>query len=89
MFEQVTQMSPMLVLAALIAGWLAATLSRGDGHGFVHDAGFGLIGSVGAGTAFWVLVSSEVGMLMMLLIGCGGATLAIAAQRKLWSSLPR
>jgi hypothetical protein len=38
------------------------------------------------GAIVWVLISSEIGMLAMLLIGCGGAALALAAQRQLWRS---
>jgi len=49
----------------------------------------GLVGSVVAGAIVWALTSSNIGMLAMLLIGCGGAALAIAAQRGLWrSALP-
>jgi len=32
------------------------------------------------------LTPSDIGMLAMLLIGCGGAALTIAAQRGLWRS---
>jgi uncharacterized membrane protein YeaQ/YmgE (transglycosylase-associated protein family) len=46
----------------------------------------GLVGSVVAGAIVWALTSSNIGMLAMLLIGCGGAALAIAAQRGLWRS---
>jgi uncharacterized membrane protein YeaQ/YmgE (transglycosylase-associated protein family) len=46
----------------------------------------GLIGSVVVGAIVWSLTSSDLGMLAMLLIGCGGAALAIAAQRGLWRS---
>jgi hypothetical protein len=39
------------------------------------------------GGAFWTVVSTDgVGMLAMFLIGCGGAGLAIVAQRILWPS---
>jgi hypothetical protein len=34
----------------------------------------------------WVFVSSDIGMSAMLGIGCAGAALAIAAQRRLWRS---
>jgi len=32
------------------------------------------------------LTSGDIGMLAMLLIGCGGAALVVAAQRRLWRS---
>lgn len=46
----------------------------------------GLIGSVVVGATVWVAISSEAGMSGMFLIGCGGAALAIVAQRLLWRS---
>jgi len=36
------------------------------------------------GATIWVVISSGAGMLAMFLIGCGGATLAIVAQRTFW-----
>jgi hypothetical protein len=39
-----------------------------------------------AGAIVWVFISSDIGMPAMLVLGCGGAALAIAAQRRLWRS---
>jgi uncharacterized membrane protein YeaQ/YmgE (transglycosylase-associated protein family) len=86
MFEHIIQIGPMLVLAGLIAGWVAEAASRAGGYGFILDMVIGLIGSIVAGTIVWGLISSDTGMLAMLLIGCGGAALAIVAQRGLWRS---
>jgi uncharacterized membrane protein YeaQ/YmgE (transglycosylase-associated protein family) len=86
MFEHIVQMGPMLVLAGLIAGWVAEAASRAGGYGFILDMVLGLIGSVVGGAIVWVLISSDIGMMGMLLIGCGGAALAIVAQRRLWRS---
>ena len=86
MFEHIIQIGPMLVLAGLIAGWVAEAASRAGGYGFIPDMVVGLVGSVVAGAIVWTLTSSNIGMLAMLLIGCGGAALAIAAQRGLWLS---
>jgi uncharacterized membrane protein YeaQ/YmgE (transglycosylase-associated protein family) len=86
MFEYTMQMGPMLVLSGLIAGWLAEATSRAGGYGFVFDMFLGLIGGVVGGAIVWALTSGDLGMLAMLLIGCGGAALAIAAQRGLWRS---
>jgi uncharacterized membrane protein YeaQ/YmgE (transglycosylase-associated protein family) len=86
MFEHIMQMGPMLVLAGLIAGWVGEAGARAGGYGFVFDMVLGLIGSVVVGAIVWVLISSDIGMLAMLLTGCGGAALAIAAQRRLWHS---
>ena len=80
-------MSPMLILASLVAGWRAEAVSRAGSYGFITDMVIGLVGSVVGGTAVWVLASSDVGMLGMFLIGCAGAALAIVAQRGLWRSL--
>ena len=86
MFEHIIQIGPMLVLAGLIAGWVAEAASRAGGYGFILDMVVGLVGSVVAGAIVWALTSSNIGMLAMLLIGCSGAALAIAAQRGLWRS---
>ncbi len=86
MLEHIVQMGPMLVLAGLIAGWVAEATSRAGGYGFILDMVLGLMGSVLVGSIVWVLISSDIGMPAMLMIGCGGAGLAIAAQRRLWRS---
>jgi uncharacterized membrane protein YeaQ/YmgE (transglycosylase-associated protein family) len=76
----------MLVLAGLMAGWVGEAASRAGGYRFVLDMVLGLIGSVVGGAIVWVLISSDVSMLAMLLIGCGGAALTIVGQRRLWRS---
>ena len=88
MLEHIVQMGPMLVLAGLIAGWVAEAASRAGGYGFILDMVLGLAGSVVVGSLVWVLISSDIGMPVMLMIGCSGAAVAIAAQRRLWSSVP-
>ena len=85
MFEHIVQMGPMLVLAGLMAGWMAETVSRAGGYGFIPDVVLGLTGSVVAG-AVWIVVSNHAGMLGMFLVGCAGAALAIVSQRSLWHS---
>lgn len=84
--EYLVQMGPMLILAALTAGWLMEAFATGGGHGLIPDMTLGLIGSVVVGTIVWTAVSSELGMVAMFLIGGGSAGLAIAGQRKLWRS---
>jgi uncharacterized membrane protein YeaQ/YmgE (transglycosylase-associated protein family) len=84
MFEHIIQMGPMLVLAGLAAGWVAETLSRAEHSAFIRYMALGLIGSVVVGATAWVTVSSDAGMLAMFLIGCGGAALALVAQRMFW-----
>ena len=84
--EYLAQMGPMLALAGLIAGWMAEAISRAGGHGLIPDIAVGLVGSVLAGGIAWGVVSSDAGMLEMLLIGCAGAVLAVIAQRRLWRS---
>src|SRR5512138_3391055 len=88
MFERIVQMGPMLVLAGLIAGRVAEAASRAGGYGFIFDMVFGLARSVVGGAVVWVFISSDIGMPAMLVIGCAGAALAIAAQRRLWRSAP-
>ena len=84
MFEHIAQMGPMLILAGLLVGLTAETVSRVGGHGLIPDMVVGLVGSVLVGGIVWVGVSHEPGMLWMFLIGCTGAGLAVVAQRGLW-----
>ena len=86
MADTVVQMTPMLVLGGLIAGWLAEAISRGRGYGFISDMVLGLAGSVIAGALVWLMMSRDLGMTTMLLIGCFGAALAIFSQRGVWPS---
>jgi uncharacterized membrane protein YeaQ/YmgE (transglycosylase-associated protein family) len=86
MADTVVQMTPMLVLGGLIAGWLAEAISRGRGFGFISDMVLGLAGSVIAGAFVWLMMSRDLGMTTMLLIGCVGAALVIFAQRGVWPS---
>jgi uncharacterized membrane protein YeaQ/YmgE (transglycosylase-associated protein family) len=92
MAEAIVHMGPMLVLAGLMVGWLAETVSRAGGYGFISDMMLGLAGSLVAGSLivggiFWAAISANVGMVAVLLTGCGGGTLAIIAQRQLWRSI--
>jgi uncharacterized membrane protein YeaQ/YmgE (transglycosylase-associated protein family) len=87
MLEHIAQMGPMLILAGLLAGWMAEVVSRAGGYGLRPDMVLGLVGSVVGGGAVWVLVSGHAGMPAMFLIGCVGAALAVVAQRRLWRSL--
>jgi uncharacterized membrane protein YeaQ/YmgE (transglycosylase-associated protein family) len=86
MLEHIVQIGPMLVLAGLLAGWVAETVSRADGYGLIHDFGLGLVGSVLVGAAVWVTVSSDAGLVAMFLIGLAGAALPLVAQRTFWRS---
>jgi uncharacterized membrane protein YeaQ/YmgE (transglycosylase-associated protein family) len=85
--EYVAQMGPMLILAGLVAGWMAEAVSRAGGYGLIADMTLGVVGSVVGGALVGVLVSTDAGMLGMFLIGCVGAALAMVAQRGLWRSL--
>ena len=87
MIEHIAHMGPMLILAGLAAGWIAETVARAGGHGFLPDLVIGLIGSILAGTVILGLVSREAGMPVILLVGGAGAALAIVAQRSLWRSV--
>jgi uncharacterized membrane protein YeaQ/YmgE (transglycosylase-associated protein family) len=86
MAEHVAQMGPMLILAGLVAGWTAETVSRARGYGLIPDMVLGLVGSVAGGTIVWLAMSSEAGMVTMFLIGCGAAAIMIIAQRSFWRS---
>jgi hypothetical protein len=84
MLEHIVQMGPMLILAGLAVGWIAAAVTRAGGHGSTSDMALALVGSAVAGLAVWLGTSGGVGMATMFLIGCGGAVLLIAAQRSMW-----
>jgi hypothetical protein len=88
MMEAIVQMGPMLVLGGLMVGWGAEVVSRVGGYGFISDLVIGLGGSLLVGAIFWAVVSSNVGMVAMLAIGCVGGAAAIAAQRQLVRSAP-
>ena len=88
--EQIVQMGPMLVLAGLMMGWLAETTWRAGGHGLLNDIVVGLAGSLLGGVAFWFAISSQVGMVAMVVVGSVGSGLAIAGQRAVsrWMRTP-
>jgi hypothetical protein len=75
----------MLVLACLVAGWMAETVSRA---GATDSRPLWLVSSavVIGGTVIWIFVSTGVGMPGMFLIGYAAAAVAIVGQRGLWRS---
>jgi uncharacterized membrane protein YeaQ/YmgE (transglycosylase-associated protein family) len=87
MLDHLIQMGPMLLLAGVMAGWVAEAASRAGGHGFLVDMAVGLIGSAAVGGALWAVIATDAGgMVAMFLIGSAGAAGAIVAQRVLWPS---
>ena len=84
--EHVAQMAPMLVLAGLAIGWLSEAVRSSGGYGFLVDVSIALVGSVFVGALVLGGMSTGLGMVAMFGIGCGGATLAIIAQRGVWPS---
>ena len=82
--EYIAQMAPMLVIAGAMVAWMAQLSSALEGYGFLPDVALALLGSVLAGVCVWAAVSANAGMLGMFGIGCGGAVLALVAQRGLW-----
>ena len=86
MVEHMAQMGPMLILAGLVAGWLADAVSRRRGYGLIPDMVLGLVGSVFGGGIIWLVIAGDAGMVPMFLIGCAAATVMIIAQRSLWRS---
>jgi uncharacterized membrane protein YeaQ/YmgE (transglycosylase-associated protein family) len=86
MAETIVQMTPMLILGGLIAGWLAEAASRASGFGFISDVVLGLVGSLIAGAFVWLVIWRDASMTTMLFVGCLGAALAIIGQRGVWPS---
>ena len=85
MVEHIAHLAPMVILAGLLTGWTAETVSRAGGYGLIPDMVLGLVGSVLVGAIVWV-VSRDAGMVAMFVIGGAGAALAVVAQRGLWRS---
>ena len=79
--EAVAQMAPMLVLAALAIGLLAEVVCRAGGYGLINDMFVALMGRLVVGGIFWVVICSQMGMMVMVLVGCIGGAIAILAQR--------
>jgi uncharacterized membrane protein YeaQ/YmgE (transglycosylase-associated protein family) len=87
MFEHIIQMGPMLILAGVMAGWVAEATSRAGSYGFLIDMAVGLGGSLAVGAIFRSVISRDpAGMLVMFLVGFAGAALVIVAQRSCWRS---
>jgi uncharacterized membrane protein YeaQ/YmgE (transglycosylase-associated protein family) len=86
MAEDIARLGPMLILAGLMAGWLAEAFSRRGGYGFTRDLGLGLAGSAIGGATAWALLPGHPGMVAFILIGGIGAALLILAQRAFWRS---
>lgn len=86
MIEHIAQMVPMLILAGLVAGWMAEAVSRARGYGLIPDMVLGLVGSIAGGGIVWFVISGDAGMVTMFLIGCATAALMIIAQRSIWRS---
>jgi hypothetical protein len=84
--EDIAQMGPMLVLAGVAVGWLSEAARRAGGYGFLADMSIALVGSVVVGGIVLGAVSTGLGMVAMFAVGCGGALLAIVAQRSVWRS---
>jgi len=80
MFEHIIQIGPMLVLAGLMAGWVAEAASRAGGYGFILDMVVGLVGSVVLGGLFQSQWPSPDPSLMAATVvaACGAAGLIIA-----------
>ena len=75
-----------MILAGLLAGWMAEAVSRARGYGLLPDMVLGLVGSVAGGAIVWFVISKEGGMVTMFLIGCAAAALMLIAQRSFWRS---
>src|SRR2546422_11509707 len=86
MSETLVQMVPMLVLAGLIAAWLAEAGVRAGGYGVIPDTLLGLTRSMIAGAVVWGVTSRGPAMTAMLLAGGVGAGVGIAAPGGLWRS---
>jgi uncharacterized membrane protein YeaQ/YmgE (transglycosylase-associated protein family) len=86
MSEHVAQMGPMLIVAGLATGWLSEAVARRGSYGLLRDMALGIGGSIAAGAATPLLISDEVGMAGMFLLGVIGAAVVITGQRTLWRS---
>jgi uncharacterized membrane protein YeaQ/YmgE (transglycosylase-associated protein family) len=75
----------MLVLAGVLAGWVAGFVMERGGYGLRWDIILGLAGSVVGSWIFWALrVSPGAGLALVASVAFVGAAIAIVAQRRIW-----
>jgi uncharacterized membrane protein YeaQ/YmgE (transglycosylase-associated protein family) len=75
----------MLVLAGVLAGWVAGFVMERGGYGLRWDIILGLGGSVVGSWIFWALgVSPGAGLALVAGVAFVGAAIAIVAQRQIW-----
>src|SRR5256885_8103721 len=77
MSETLVQMVPMLVLAGLIAAWLAEAGVRAGGYGVIPHTLLGLTRSMIAGAVVWGVTPRDPAMTTMLLARGVGAGLGV------------
>ena len=78
-------MFAILVLAGVLAGWLAGFAMERGGYGLRWDVTLGLAGSAVATWIFWALgVAPGAGLAVVAVVAFVGAAIAIVAQRKIW-----
>ena len=87
MLEPIIPMGPLLILDGLVTGWVAEAATRAGGYGLRVEMALGLVGSLAVGGTLGAVISRAAGgMLVMFLVGSGGAALAIVAPRAFWRS---
>lgn len=87
--ELTVQMVPMLILAALVCGWVANAAIASGGRGLLIDMAVGLAGSGVAGGLLWsVTGQTAFATLAMFVAGLCGAAAGIAVQRHFWPAAP-
>lgn len=75
----------MMIVAGVLAGWLAGFVMERGGYGLRWDIIFGLVGSVAGSGIFWGLrVSPGAGLALVASIAFVGAAIAIVTQRQIW-----
>lgn len=69
------------LVVGLIAGWLAARVTKGVGYGMVGDMFVGMIGAAVGGLVFGLIVTGEAGFWGSIVVAILGAWIFIAMFR--------
>jgi uncharacterized membrane protein YeaQ/YmgE (transglycosylase-associated protein family) len=88
MNEQIVHMSPMWVLASLLAGWLSENFMPRRGYGLIIDMGLGVGASLVGGGVLLAIAAFPAGMFVTFIIGFVLATSVIVVQRLSWPCEP-
>jgi uncharacterized membrane protein YeaQ/YmgE (transglycosylase-associated protein family) len=78
-------MFALWILGGLVAGLLAAVVTKHGGHGLRWDIALGLVGSIVGSAIYRALgISPDPSVIAMVLVAFVGAAAVIGVQRAMW-----